>query len=328
MRLATGLCCLWLLLVAGCPAVCSDTVLLTNGDRITGTVETMSDGALTVQTGYAGKLTIAWPQLESLALDRPLPAVLCDGTRVEVCQLPQEEIALADIVALAPPLPEPPPPPRWKGRVDFGYSLATGNRDTELGTLTVFAERKRPQHSRLSLLLDAARANSDGEESANRARVEGKLDRTTGDNDYRYFLVGAGYDRVRRIDLRLELGTGVGRTFVDTAHNQLTAEVGVSYVRDAYEGAATTQDGKLRLGEVWKRTLDERTSTQQSLALLTALDDLRDYTSEFVLALARKLTDQLALTTKVVTSYDSRPVPGTERTDVTVATQLGMTFGD
>jgi putative salt-induced outer membrane protein YdiY len=327
MRLAISLCCFCALLAAGCPAR-SDTILLANGDRITGTVQTMSDGALTMQTSYAGKLTIAWPHLESLCLDHPLPAVLCDGARVEVCHLPGEEIALADVVALAPPVPEPPPPPRWQGRVDFGYSLATGNRDTELGTLTVFAEKKDPQRSRLSLLLDAARANSNGEQSANRARVEGKLDRTRGEHDYRYFLAGAGYDRVRQLDLRLELGTGVGRTLADSEHNHLTAEVGLSYVRDAYEGAPTTQDGKLRLGELWRRNLNARTSTQQSLALLTVLGDFGDYTSEFVLALSRKLTDQLALTTKVVTSYDSRPVPGTERTDVTVATQLGMTFGD
>ena len=305
----------------------ADTLSLKNGDRLTGTAVTMVAGVLTFDTDYAGPLTVDWEEVEALALDKPTRVVLDDGREWRLRRLPAEGIQIEEVTALAPPPPAPAPPVRWEGRADFGYAEATGNRDAKLGTLTVLAQRRHPGRWALSLLFDAARADSEGEETANRARVEGKFDRNTGDHNYRYLLLGAGYDRVRDIDLRTELGVGIGRTLADTDRHFLAAEVGVSYVRDALSTDEMQDDAKLRLGESWRCHLARRTSLQQSLALLSALDEVQDYTAEFVLALTHQMNNRLALTSKIVNSYDSRPALGTERSDLTFSTQLGMTFG-
>jgi putative salt-induced outer membrane protein YdiY len=254
-----------------------------------------------------------------------MPAVLADESVVDVEELPTEQIGLSDVVALAPPAP---PPPRWKGRVDFGWALAEGNRSTELGTLTALAERERGDRSRLLLLVDAAQGSSEGEETANRARLEGKLDTDVGDSGYRYFLAGAGYDSVRDVELRMELGSGVGRTLVDRGGQRLVAEWGVSYVRDSFTDGQDEADAKLRLGERWQRELGSGTLLRQTVSLLTAVDELSDYTAEFMVGLTHRLSDRLSLTSKLVNSYDSRPVPGTERNDLTITTQLGVAFGE
>lgn len=306
----------------------ADTVAVSNGDWLSGTVLTMTDGRLALETEYAGVIEIEWAKVEQVWLEEALPMVLADGTESLVQELPSKTVALADVAALAPPAPPPPPPVKWQGRVDLGWARAEGNRNTELGALTAFAQREDPARSRLAFLLDAAQGSSEGEETANRARAEAKLDRSSGDSTYRYFLAGAGYDRVRDIDLRLELGSGMGRTLIERPGHLLTAEAGVSWVRDAFTVGGTESDAKLRIGETWRRQLGASTSLTQTLAMLSAADELGDYTAEFVLALTHKLTDRMSLTSKLVDTYDSRPALGTERNDLMLATQVGVAFAD
>ena len=313
------------LLAAVVASAAADVVVVSNGDWLTGTVVTMGDGELLLETEYAGAVLVDWDEVRRVVLDEALPVLLSDGSEVEIRELPTLEIALTEVVAVAPP---PPAPIRWRGRVDFGWANASGNRNIDLGTLTAFAERVDPDRYRLSVLLDAAKGSSEGEETANRARAEGKYDRRAGGSNYRYYLAGLGYDRVRSIDSRLELGTGVGRTMIDEPGHLLMAEVGASYVRDDFSEGETQSDAKVRVGEVWQRQLGGGTGMRQSLSLLAAADEWGDYTAEFVLALTHRLSEGLALTSRIVNSYDSRPAPGTERSDFTFATQLGVTFGD
>jgi putative salt-induced outer membrane protein YdiY len=314
------------LLTACSPGGAADLVVMRNGDRLTGDVVSMGEGVLMLETEYAGALALDWSAVEALRLAEALPVLLADGSARELEELPTRGVSLGDVVAIALPPPSPPPV-RWVGRVDFGYGLAAGNRDTELGTLTILAERKRSDRYRLSALFDAARGESEGETTADRARVEGKYDRSMGDSAYRYLLAGAGYDRVRSIDLRAEVGAGLGRTLLDTERSRLSVEVGASYVRDHFADGTTESDAKLRLGETWRRPLGGNAELVQSLAALGALDELGDYTAEFVLAITQRLSDEMALTSKFVGSYDSRPAAGTERADYTLTTQLGLAFG-
>ena len=312
------------LLAACSPGGAADLVVMRNGSRLTGDAVSMGGGVLMLETDYAGAIELDWSAVEGLRLGEALPVLLADGSARDMDELPARGVSLADVVAIAPP---PPPQVRWAGRVDFGYGLTQGNRDSALGTLTIMAERKRPGEYRLSALLDAARGESEGETTANRARVEGKYDRTRGARGYRYLLAGAGFDRVRSIDLRAEVGAGLGRTLLDSERGRLTAEVGASYVRDDFADGTTEGDAKLRVGETWRRPLGASAELVQSMAALSALDELGDYTAEFMLGITHRLNDEMALTSKLVGSYESRPAPGTERADYTVTTQLGLAFG-
>ncbi|MCJ7750240.1 MAG: DUF481 domain-containing protein, partial [Armatimonadetes bacterium] len=281
-------------------------------------------GSLLLKTDYAGEVQLDWSQVQELALDEPLPMRLTGGEELELDRLPAPEAELADVAAIAPP---PPPPVRWKGGVDFGYAQTGGNKDADLGTLTAFGERKQEGLFRFSLLFDAAQGKSEGDETANRARIQAKYDRSASAHNYRYYLAAAGYDKVRDMDLRAEVGTGVGRALIDKPGNLLTAEVGVSFVRDQFTDGLTESDAKLRLGEAWRLGVGKRSELRQSLAVLAAANELGDLTSEFALALTHRLNDRLALTTKFVNAYDSRPAAGTERADYTLTTQVGFAFG-
>ncbi len=306
----------------------ADTLAMSNGDRLSGTLVTMTEGTVILETEYAGEIAVEWAAVREVTLDRPLPAVLKDGSEMEVRRLPADGVGLADVVAVAPPAPPPPRPPRWKGRVDFGYAQTGGNSSSSLGTLTAFAERAGPPGSRLALFFDTAQGVTEGEETANRARLQGKYDRASSDLSYRYYLGSIGYDKVRDSDRRVELGYGIGRPLIDRPGNLLAAEVGLAYVAEEFGTGDSESDAKLRVGESWLRQLGAEAELRQSLAVLSALGDLADLASEFVLALTQPLSSRLAFTTKLVNTYDSRPVEGTKRSDYTLTAQIGLAFGD
>lgn len=302
----------------------ADTITMRNGDRLSGVVTTMQEGSLELKTDYAGTLNLDWAQVSEVILDEELPVRVAGGGSLKLDRLPAPEVELAAVLAIAPP---PPPPVTWRGRLDFGYAQTGGNKDADLGTLTAFGERTKPDEYVLSVLFDAARGTSEGEDTSNRARIQAKYDRSANAHNYRYSLAGVGYDRVRNLDLRAELGAGLGRTLMDEPGRLLTAEIGASLVRDDFADGVTESDAKLRLGETWRLRITKRSQLLQSLAVLAAANELGDLTSEFVLALTHRLNDQLALTTKFVNAYDSRPAEGTERADYTLTTQVGFAFG-
>ncbi len=303
----------------------ADTLAMSNGDWLSGTVVMMEESTLLLATDYAGEIGIDWSAVREVWLERPLPVLLQDDREVETRRLPREDVRLADVAAIAP---RPPQPPCWKGRVDFGYAQTAGNKNSDLGTLTVLAERGRAGSHRLSLLLDAVQGTTEGEETANRARLQGKYDRASSNLTYRYYLAGIGYDRVRDSERRVELGYGIGRPLIDRPANLLTAEVGLAYVAEEFGTGESESDAKLRLAEAWRRQVGGNAELVQSLAVLSTLADLGDLTSDFVLALSQPLSSRLALTTKFIHSYDSRPVEGTKRSDYTLTAQIGFAFGD
>jgi hypothetical protein len=50
----------------------ADTVVLTNGDRLTGNVTQLTGGKLVVHTDYAGDVTIAFDKVSSVKVDKPI----------------------------------------------------------------------------------------------------------------------------------------------------------------------------------------------------------------------------------------------------------------
>lgn len=57
----------------------ADTVIVTNGDRLTGKVKSMESGALIIETEYDPKIRIPWEQIQSLITDTPIFVKLHDG---------------------------------------------------------------------------------------------------------------------------------------------------------------------------------------------------------------------------------------------------------
>lgn len=60
----------------------ADQIYLKNGDRLSGTIQALQDGILTVHSEYAGDLNINWQSVEGLSTDSPITLILQNGDRI------------------------------------------------------------------------------------------------------------------------------------------------------------------------------------------------------------------------------------------------------
>lgn len=54
----------------------ADTIIMRNGDRLTGKVVRKEGGELLVRTDYAGTIALDWTQVRDIQLDPPVPVLL------------------------------------------------------------------------------------------------------------------------------------------------------------------------------------------------------------------------------------------------------------
>src|SRR5580698_4373742 len=144
-------------------AAVADTVVLKNGDHLTGTVEVSDGKDVTLKTDYAGEIKIQWSAVQELKTDKPIyivtpdkktvsGTVTTDGSNLvihttnngtvqvalaQVTVLRSSDVETAYEKSLHPGLLE-----AWKGGVNLGFAVARGNSETTNLTTGFTADRK------------------------------------------------------------------------------------------------------------------------------------------------------------------------------------------
>ena len=59
----------------------ADTVVLTNGDRLTGEIQKLDGGKLLLKTTYAGGMQIDWKMIDQLTTEAPVEVEVQSGKR-------------------------------------------------------------------------------------------------------------------------------------------------------------------------------------------------------------------------------------------------------
>lgn len=123
----------------------ADTIVLVNEDRISGQLVTMEEGKLTIETSYAGEITLEWGEVARIITDEPMQVVLSDQTSLR--GNPQEaapgqmklkmgkivetvSFDLGEVQAINPKSKDEPAV-KFTGRVNIGLSKSSGNTETE-----------------------------------------------------------------------------------------------------------------------------------------------------------------------------------------------------
>jgi hypothetical protein len=61
------------------PFLLADQIVLENGDRLTGTISKSDDKSLTLETEFAGEVTVRWAAISAISSTHPLHLGLKDG---------------------------------------------------------------------------------------------------------------------------------------------------------------------------------------------------------------------------------------------------------
>ena len=342
-------------------AALADTVVLKNGDHLTGTVNQLAGGKLTVTTSYAGAVTISFDEVTSIKLDKPLilPIETRKGKQVDIKRL---EITAIDrtatgLVVTTASGPEPAPKfdtlrtdaaqkayeaslrPNflhgWTATANLSLALARGNADTT--TFGLGATGVRPTSTDKTTLYFNEIYTHDGLADATTANNLGAGVRYDHNLNPKLFAFGTGdfyEDQLQFLDLRSVLGGGFGWHARNKPKEQLDVLGGVVWTHESYStvpgtppvAAYTNSFAALDFGEQYTRKFGGNSVFTEQAYIFPDLADTSQYRATGTTTLSTKLKSFLSWQTTASDVYVTNPPTGTKTNDLILTTGLGFTF--
>ena len=325
------------LLLSG--AINADTLNLSNGDRLTGSLNSVSGGHVVLETEYAGKVVVSLSAISRIESDKTFEMRMRDGVRQvgkfsvandaqeitdasgetvglsleNIASAGQNKLSITDIGS------------DWASRADLAAEKSRGNTDTQSVNLLIETVLKRNtvEHA-FSLQLD----KQEDEEETTREQF---------DFDYGYkrfvsdkwFASGNGeyfQDELKDIDSRITLGAGVGYQFWDNSFGSLSADLGASYVMEELAGESEDNPA-LRWSLKYDRNLwGERVELFHKHSILFIIETDRGEVLKSSTGVRLAINSRLSTSLRVDVDHETEPVPGAHKTDVTYALGIGVKF--
>jgi len=329
------------LLLAGQAVLPADIVTLVNGDRLTGVVRRVADGALTLQSKLAGTVQIPWRNIQSMQTDGNFSVLTDSGHRLDG-QLTLEDARIVITGQDRDPLTVPSGEiarvvrgerqrgarkvlSALEGSGDIGYSVARGNQNqmrSSVGAAVGYTSAQYQFSGRLSSLF----AKQDDARSQSRHALNARLDRFVNDRSFAYALTGLERNERRLLNLRSRLGGGMGWRVRTSGNTNLSLLGGMAYVHERLREQPNRSTVESFGGMEWSTSLFRvvRLNTQLTIHP-NLLDTSRvrvEYDGTFRVPIAGRFTYSLRLFDR----YDTRPAAMVARNDYGVVTGLGVVF--
>jgi len=332
----------------------TDTLTLTNGDHLTGSLVAIAGDSLTFKTSYAPSFTLPLTEVASLTahgdFELRTPGGAAKLTRVRVADgeviLPKSEEAVPAAetapdekavqqedadgkqapVSGAAAKPESKPAAAWTGQASLGYTVQAGNRDDKVGSMSFKVKRAA---GKLDLLFDGKGnyATREGTRTANSLRL-GAEGNFAIDGWFYYARLDGETDEFEELNVRANASGGIGRHFWRNKEGHLTGKIGASYEYEDFFGGATDHSAQARIDLDYKRKFLTRLAFGQVLALFPSPAKLANsrYESSTRLDVALDDKDRISIRMEYEQQYDGEPRPGVESLDSTLSTSIVFKF--
>jgi putative salt-induced outer membrane protein YdiY len=339
------------------PKVFIDEVLLKDGSRVVGEIQSMVGGKLTVKSLFAvdDTVVIDWDQVQSIRTEagHNLTVVLAEGSapvgvvapggegRLTITAsdiaLPME-VALASVAAINPP---PEKDVTFKGALNLAASTSDGNTRTKSLTLFGDMETRVSDDHRITLRAGYTYAEDEDGLTARNGRVGLKYDYFFTKRLYAFAATLFEYDTFQDLNLRTAVSAGPGWQIIDKgdftseAFSEMTllAEIGVSYFNEDFDDA----DDDSYVAGRWAVKFDWPFIPKQVTAFhfhegYPGFEDLDDLYISSEQGLKFAIADmpgggKLIATLQVNWRWDNTPAPGNGRDDTLYLASIGYSWG-
>ncbi len=287
------------------PAAGPVEIVLPTGERLTGTVKSLSDTELVLEHPVLGEIKV-----------------------------PRDKIASSS-VPLEDAVPPPPPPPPslpepdfwhgWTGNVELGVNGSSGNTESFNLRAGLGLERKTKKME-TKLTASYTYETSEGDNTTNQARLDVRNDWLTMSR-WRYFAQGfVEYDEFQDWDLRVGAFGGVGYEFINNDRTLLLGRAGIGFSREI-GGADNTIRPEGLLGLDFNHQISDTTKWTSSIDLYPDLSDIGAYrfTAKAGIETLLDATNNMYLKLGVEDRYDSTP-NGAHRNDLDYFALIGWKF--
>ena len=183
---------------------------------------------------------------------------------------------------------------------------------------------KAPLRNNLDFLFTYGR--TEGVLSANRMDGSMKTDYDLNRRVYLYSLEGAGYDEIRKIDWRYEVGPGCGYQLIMLTNFVLRVEGGLQYQVQNFKGGKQDEVFYNRLAQDLKWNLGTLFTFDEKVEYLHEVADFQVYRLRVEANLRYWLRSNLSLNFTVINLYDTVTAPGVGQNDLQLRSSIGLKF--
>lgn len=335
------LCAVLAVLLLTASGVQADEVHLRNGDRITGTIVSKSNGDLKIKTAYAGTLTIKWADVATFSTKQPVRVVLSDDTSMQATVssssngkvtlkagriIQTAPIDLTKVAYINPPPEVTGKGVRLTGRVNIGLNAASGNtKNRQLhmdGEMTA-----RTRSNRYIVGGQVNRAYTDGSETANNVTAYTKYDHFLTKKQYLYINGRFEHDKFQDLSLRTILGAGLGHQIWESDLKNLSVEGGLSYVNENFYTAQDDSYAALRWGVDYNQYFfDKAFQLYHHDEGTVGLKHVKDVLITAKTGIRVPMGKNLNTSAEVDVNWDNTPAAGKKRTDLVYLLNLGYSW--
>lgn len=352
-RLAFSVLAFTFLILTAAASLRADTVVLKNGDRLTGTAVKLDGGKLTFKTAYADAIAIAWDQVTSLTTSQPLVLPTAKG-KLNVTAIERSDAGLVVTTATGPSTLDPKDVTvlrssadqaayeaslhpgwghAWAGAANVSLALARGNSDTATFGAG-FTAARTTLNDKTTLYVNtlySTNANATPSTSANTTAGGLRYDHNL---NPRLFAFGSGdfsSNALQDLDLRSIIGGGFGWHASKTPKQTFDVLGGIVWTHENYSASTTAPSTvnsfpALNFGEQYSRKIGAGSLFTEQANIYPDLSSLSQYQFTLNTTFSTKLGKVFNWVTTLSDNYTSFPPAGTLDNDVILTTGLGVTL--
>jgi putative salt-induced outer membrane protein len=334
----------------------ADTIVLQNGDHLSGTFVRGDGKAMAIKSPYIGQISVKWADVTQITTTESVYVTssaknTVNGTISKMgdsivvhAATGEVDVPLSQVAAVRSRAEEekyeaslhPSLTRHWEGNVGLGFSLARGNSQSTALTTSVNLKRKT-RTDKISMYENSVftTATSANTVTANAILGGARYDRNL---DTRLFGFVSGdytHDGLQGLDLRQIYSGGLGWHAINNPATTLDLGAGGNFTRETYSGTATLAPGLSLQRNLAAVTTSENlahkfgkiTSIDENFYFYPDLSNTGQYRFTLNAAANTNLTGLLSWQVSVNDLYVSNPpIAGTKSNDLILATSLVVTF--
>ena len=321
----------------------ADVVETKSGARIVGKVSKIDGGSVTVDTDYAGSITIKQSEVAAINTDGPVAVRLATGTRIDgklsgtagslqVAGVDGTISTSVDKVAASWSAGAKDPQVAmldrgWAYEANVDIAGKSGNR-SQLGTSAGLRATLAGIHDKLAFYTAYDRQTSDGQKSADQFKAGSDYQSNFSGKNSWYVRDEGGFDRIKDVQFYNVAAFGLGYDFIKAPKQTLTGRAGLSFRTENYKNPRTTDvnSAGLDFGLAHSLQLDNA-SLVNRLSIVPAFDDFANFrlTHESFLELPLA-NPSWKLRFGVNNDYNSKPGKGVDKLDTGYFTRLVLNW--
>jgi hypothetical protein len=318
----------------------ADVVETKNGARIVGKITKIDGGTISVDTDFAGTLSIKQSEVTGFTTDAPVAIRLASGTRIDgkvsgangTAQIAAAEGAIATPIAgiaasWAAGGVDPATDRHWTYEAAVDIAGKNGNKE-QLGTAASLRATLKTPKDTLQFYTGYDRQVTDGAKAADQFKAGVDYQNNFSGKTSWYVRDEGGFDRVKDIELYNVAAAGFGYDVIKAPKQTLTTRGGFSFRYEGYKNPLTTdvKSAGLDFGLAHELTL-EGSKIVNRISFVPTFEDFGNY------RLTHESTYELPLTAPnwklrlgVSNDYNSRPGIGVKKLDTTYFTRLVLNW--